>query len=145
MPAPQHDESHPQHRRGGIHARAAFEAERRFLVDGIAAAVQIVRAEIRPEQFLELRDLDAAEFARMLFVDLGDLLQPGRAADDLVDRLAQMRPKHRPELLQNGAGVVVDVVVRQPGGQFGRDWRQRHGGNHSLTKSSPRYRAGMVV
>ena len=126
MPAPQDGDRRPQHGGGGIHARAALEAEDRFLVDGVAAAVQIMRAEVRPEQFLELPDLDAPELARMLLIDLGHLLQPRRARDDLVDRRTQMRIEHRRKFLQNGAGAVVDIVVCEPGGQFGRDWRQRH-------------------
>ena len=64
MLAPQHGDRRPQHGGGGIHARAAFEAERCFLVDGVAAAVQVMRAEVRPEHLLELPDLDAPEFAR---------------------------------------------------------------------------------
>ena len=30
------------------------------------------------------------------------------------------------KLLQNSAGAIVDIVVCEPSGQFGRDWRQRH-------------------
>ena len=89
---------------------------------------KIMRAEVRPEQLLELPDLDAAELVAMLLIELGDLLQPGRAGDDLVDRRAQMRLEHRRELLQIGARAVVDIVVREPGGQFGRDRGQRHRG-----------------
>jgi len=30
------------------------------------------------------------------------------------------------KLLQNSSGAIVDIVVCEPSGQFGRDWRQRH-------------------
>ena len=91
-----------QHGGGGVHARAALEAERRFLVDGVAAAAQIVRAEIGPQHFLELlRSRCARNSLPLLSVDLGDLLQPGGAGDHLVDGAAKMRLEQRRDLLQD--------------------------------------------
>jgi hypothetical protein len=58
-----------------------------------------MRAEVRPEQFLVLPDLDAPKLARMFLVDLGDLLQPCCARDDLVDRRTEVRIEHRRKFL----------------------------------------------
>ncbi len=78
------------------------------------------------QHLLELPNLDLPEIAPMLLVDLGDLLQPRRTGDHLVDRLAQVGHQQRRKLLQHATRPVIDYVVREPGGQFRGDGRQRH-------------------
>ena len=70
--------------------------------------------------------IDPPKLAGVLLVDFGDLMEPCRTGDHLINCLAQMRLEQRAKFLQHAARTIVDHVVRKPGSQFRSDGRQRH-------------------
>ena len=117
---------YPKHRGAGVDAGASLEAERRFLLHRLAAAFEIVRAELRPQHRAELRHLDALDVAGMLGIDSRDLGQVGGPRDDLIQCRIELGIDQWRDVAQHDAGAIVEGIVRQPGCQFRSDLQQVH-------------------
>ena len=118
----------PKQGGAAIDTRAAFEAERRLLLDRAAAAFEIAGVELAFQQRAILRQLDPPHISAMPGPELGDVRQLHRSGDYLVEGGLQLRLDQRAQILQYPARPFVQGIVVQALSELGGDC----GGCHRL-------------
>src|SRR5215470_2958153 len=107
--------------RSAVEARTTFKATSSLDLNGGATDLEIGRVELSPQQCLKLGHLDAANLRAMALPQLTHTRQCGCSGNDLIDGWTEDRLNDRGKTAQPIAGVLVDAVVLQALGQFGRD------------------------
>jgi hypothetical protein len=107
--------------RSAVQARTALEANSSLHLDGGATGLEIGLIKFTPQQGLKLGYLDAANVCAMALPQLAHTRQLRSSGYDLIDGGAEDGLNDRRKTAQPIAGALVDAVVLQALGQFGRD------------------------
>jgi hypothetical protein len=107
--------------RCAVETRTAFEAISSLHLDGGATGLEIGRIKFRPQQCLKLGQLDAANVSAMALPQLAHTRQLGCSGNDLIDGRAKDGLDDRRKTAQPIARALIDPVILQALGQFGRD------------------------